>query len=138
MAAARTTPGKLDERPPVRAYVIDQERCINCWWCRRDCPTDTIHFFDRVERKHWIDPTGCIDCGICEQVCPMHTIRRDEAYVHEDGATLEAAKEKARAWARAKREQRERRRRATPDDNPMVTFLKKLQEMDINPADAAI
>ena len=119
----------------MRAWLIDQASCINCWWCRRACPTDTIHFFDRPERKHWIDPAGCIDCGLCATVCPMEIISRDETYVHADDTALEAAKEKARAWAKSKRAVRERRRHARADDNPMVTFLQRLQEADINPAD---
>ena len=134
MTAARVIHGKLAERPPTRAWVIDQENCINCWWCRRDCPTDTIHFFDRPERKHWIDPTGCIDCGICAAVCPMDTIRRDDTYVH-DPVTLETAKEKGRAFAKSNRARRTARRNATPNDNPVVTFIQKLQESNIDPAD---
>jgi ferredoxin len=132
---ARETHGKLAERPPMRAWAIEQESCINCWWCRRECPTDTIHFFDRPERKHWIDPSGCIDCGICAAVCPMHIISRDETYVHEDLAALETAKQKGRDWARGRRALRARRLSAKSDDNPMVTFLQKLQEANINPAD---
>jgi hypothetical protein len=65
----------------------------------------------------------------------MHIISRDETYVHEDLAALETAKQKARDWARGRRALRTRRLNAKPDDNPMVTFLQKLQEANINPAD---
>ncbi len=85
------------------AYVIDQDHCINCWWCRRECPTDTIHYFDQPNRKHWIDPEGCIDCDICARVCPMDCISRDSTYTPE-AERLEAAKERARGWARTRRQ----------------------------------
>jgi formate hydrogenlyase subunit 6/NADH:ubiquinone oxidoreductase subunit I len=84
------------------AYTIDQEKCINCWWCRRACPTDTIRYFDQPNRKHWIDPEGCIDCDICAQVCPMHCISHDPLR-RPAPENLEAARERARAWARSRR-----------------------------------
>lgn len=85
------------------AYVIDQSRCINCWWCRRECPTDCIHYFDQANRKHWIDPEYCIDCGICARVCPMDCIGVEGEYAPA-AEHLEAAKETARQWARRRRQ----------------------------------
>ncbi len=84
------------------AYVIDQDRCINCWWCRRECPTDTIHYFDQPNRKHWIDPEGCIDCDICARVCPMDCITQHPEIV-PSAENLKAARLRARSWARARR-----------------------------------
>lgn len=84
------------------AYVIDQSRCINCWWCRRACPTDTIHYFDQPNRKHWIDPEGCIDCDICAQVCPMQCITHNPEIAPEPIHLVEA-KGRARSWARDRR-----------------------------------
>ena len=84
------------------AYVIDQDRCINCWWCRRACPTDTIHYFDQPNRKHWVDPEGCIDCDICARVCPMDCITHDPT-VRPSEQNLKAAKLRARGWARDRR-----------------------------------
>ncbi len=83
-------------------YVIDQSRCINCWWCRRECPTNTIHYHDQPNRKHWINPEGCIDCDICAQVCPMQCITHNPDLVPSDDK-LEAAKTRARGWARDRR-----------------------------------
>ncbi len=85
------------------AYVIDQDRCINCWWCRRECPTDTIHYFDQPNRKHWVDPEYCIDCDICAQVCPMDCISHDRSY-EPSPEHLEEAKERARQWAPSRRQ----------------------------------
>ncbi len=84
------------------AYRIDLDGCINCGWCRRACPTDTIRFFTTHQRTHVIDPRGCIDCAICARVCPVHVISFDPGYAH-DAAELEAAKQKARDWARRQR-----------------------------------
>lgn len=80
------------------AYVIDQAQCINCSWCRRECPTNTIFYFDTSVRKHRIEPSGCIDCDICAQVCPMGCITHAPD-VRPEADALEAAKQKARAWA---------------------------------------
>lgn len=83
-------------------YVIDQSRCINCSWCRRSCPTDTIHYFDQANRKHKIEPELCIDCDICAGVCPMSCISHDpEVTPAPENLTL--AKERARGWARDRR-----------------------------------
>ncbi len=84
------------------AYLIDQSRCINCWWCRRECPTDTIRYFDQPNRKHWIDPDGCIDCDICARVCPMDCISQDTSRVPA-AEDLAAAKMRARRWAHDRR-----------------------------------
>lgn len=80
------------------AYVIDQAQCINCSWCRRECPTATIFYFDTDVRKHRIEVQGCIDCDICAQVCPMSCISHDPDLRPEPDA-LAAAKQKARDWA---------------------------------------
>lgn len=90
-------------------YRIELEGCINCGWCRRTCPTDTISFFLTGHRTHVIEPAGCIDCGICANVCPVHVISHDQAYVH-DPVELEAAKQKARGWARRERQLKQQRR----------------------------
>src|SRR5438105_11084712 len=93
----------------MMTYRIELEGCINCGWCRRSCPTDTIHFFTTHHRTHVIEPEGCIDCAICAKVCPVNVISHDPSYVH-DPEQLEAAKARARAWAGKQRALREQRR----------------------------
>ncbi len=80
------------------SYEIHQESCINCGWCRRECPTETIFYFDSVNRKHRVEPDGCIDCDICAQVCPMSCITHNPD-VRPTPENLEAAKVRARKWA---------------------------------------
>ncbi len=111
----------------VGAYAIDQERCINCWWCRRECPTGAILFFERPERAHWIDAERCIDCGICARICPMRCIEHIE-YRH-DPERLEAARQAAREFARARRQRELARLSATASEQPLVQFLQRLQEL---------
>ena len=81
---------------------IDLSRCINCSWCRRVCPTETIKYFSTGHRTHVVDRDGCIDCGICVRVCPVNCIEADPSAVPAD--KLEAAKEKARAYAANQRQ----------------------------------
>jgi NAD-dependent dihydropyrimidine dehydrogenase PreA subunit len=90
-------------------YRISLEGCINCGWCRRACPTETVRFFLTNHRTHVIDPTGCIDCAICAKVCPVNVISYDAEYVH-DPIDLAAAKEHAREWARTQRRTKLNRR----------------------------
>lgn len=77
-------------------YVIDAARCINCGYCRRVCPTETIHYFDTDDFQHAIWPEACIDCNACAPVCPVDCITHDAANALE-GEALEAALAKARA-----------------------------------------
>ena len=58
----------------MAVVAIDLAACINCGWCRRVCPTETIKYFATGHRTHVVDPDGCIDCGICMPVCPVDCI----------------------------------------------------------------
>jgi electron transport complex protein RnfB len=77
---------------------IDAGRCINCSLCRRACPTETIKYFSTGHRLHVVEPEGCIGCDICVRLCPVDCIDPDPEYAI-DPVALEAAKERARAWA---------------------------------------
>lgn len=91
------------------AYRIDLDGCINCGWCRRACPTETVVFFLTHQRMHVIKPEGCIDCAICARVCPVNVISHDPEYEQEPGQ-LAAAKERARGWARRQRQAAQQRK----------------------------
>ena len=81
----------------MAVVTIDLTKCINCSWCRRVCPTETIKYFATGHRTHVVEPDGCIDCGICVKVCPVNCIDADPYEV--PAAALEAARDKARAYA---------------------------------------
>jgi ferredoxin len=85
----------------MAVVMIDLRACINCGWCRRVCPTQTIKYFSTGHRTHVVEPDGCIDCGICPPICPVDAIHPDDYVVPE--AQLEAAREKARDFARDQR-----------------------------------
>jgi len=87
------------------AVKILLEPCINCGLCRRACPTETIHFFTTGRRTHVVDPAGCIDCDICVPICPENCIVNDADYTHVP-TELEAAKARARDWAKRQNETR--------------------------------
>ena len=82
----------------MAVVAIDLSRCINCGWCRRVCPTETIKYFSTGHRTHVVDPDGCIDCGICPPICPVDCIEPVTDYVVSP-EHLEAAKTKAKAFA---------------------------------------
>lgn len=84
---------------------IELSSCINCGWCRRVCPTETIKYFSTGHRTHVVEPDGCIDCGLCMPVCPVDCIKPVPDYVVPT-EKLEAAKEKARAFAARQRKAR--------------------------------
>jgi electron transport complex protein RnfB len=81
----------------VAVVTIDLAACINCGWCRRVCPTETIKYFSTGHRTHVVEPDGCIDCGICVPVCPVNCISPAEYDVPAD--RLIAAREKAKSYA---------------------------------------
>ena len=86
----------------MAVVAIDLSRCINCGWCRRVCPTETIKYFSTGHRTHVVDPDGCIDCGICPPVCPVDCIEPVPMY-DVPANKLEAAKDRARAFAAKER-----------------------------------
>ena len=92
----------------MAVVTIDLAACINCGWCRRVCPTETIKYFSTGHRTHIVEPDGCIDCGICTPVCPVNCIHPvPECTVAP--AKLEAAKVTAKAFAANQRKMKQDR-----------------------------
>lgn len=87
----------------MAVVAIELAGCINCGWCRRVCPTETIKYFATGHRTHIVEPDGCIDCGICVPVCPVDVIVAVPEYVVPP-EHLAAAKEKAKAYAAKQRQ----------------------------------
>lgn len=82
----------------MAVVAIDLTRCINCGWCRRVCPTETIKYFTTGHRTHVVDPDGCINCGICPPICPVDCIVAVEDYTVSP-EHLAGARTKAKAFA---------------------------------------
>ena len=86
----------------MAVVAIDLAGCINCGWCRRVCPTETIKYFTTGHRTHVVEPDGCIDCGICIPICPVNVIHPVPDYTVPD-PLLAAAREKAKTFAAKQR-----------------------------------
>lgn len=53
---------------PLLQYLIDQEKCIGCQRCTKECPVEAIS--GEKKEPHVIDQDKCTKCGACYDVCP--------------------------------------------------------------------
>jgi NADH-quinone oxidoreductase subunit I len=63
-------------------FRLDEERCIKCTLCARDCPIDILYIDfhqevnaatgkkEKVLDRFDIDIQRCMFCGLCEEACP--------------------------------------------------------------------
>ena len=62
-------------------FTIDQDKCIGCGKCAKNCPVDTIYKTEYVAPGHKlasyaIDPAKCIKCGACMSGCKFGAISK--------------------------------------------------------------
>ncbi len=55
-------------------YEIDEEKCIGCTACARNCPVECIAGTRKM--PHVIDQDRCIKCGRCFEVCRFDAVLR--------------------------------------------------------------
>jgi iron only hydrogenase large subunit-like protein len=60
-----------NNEPFYHSLVIDDEKCIRCTHCVKECPTEAIRI---VNGKVVIREERCVDCGECMRVCPQKAI----------------------------------------------------------------
>ena len=63
------------------SFVIDQDKCIGCGKCAKNCPADTIHKTDYIAPGHKlasyeIDQSKCVKCGACVSGCKFGAISK--------------------------------------------------------------
>ena len=52
--------------------TIDENKCIGCSLCVRDCPNSYLFLADN---KAHTKESGCMECGHCYAICPQNAIR---------------------------------------------------------------
>ena len=70
----------MEEANFYHALKIDNDRCIGCTHCMKECPTGAIRIRDG---KALIHKDWCVDCGECLKSCPTEAI-----YVEQDDFQL--------------------------------------------------
>ena len=60
-------------------YAIDQDKCVGCGRCAKQCPADAISKTDYIAPgkklpAYQIDATKCVKCGACMATCKLKAI----------------------------------------------------------------
>ncbi|MBR7117465.1 MAG: 4Fe-4S binding protein [Clostridia bacterium] len=77
----------VDKRCPagvcksMLTFTIDQDKCIGCGKCAKNCPNDAIVKTDYIAPGHklpsyYIKPDACIKCGACMAGCKFNAISK--------------------------------------------------------------
>lgn len=56
----------------LKVFNIDEDKCIGCTKCARNCPVDAIE--GEKKQVHKIDTDKCIKCGTCLEGCKFEAI----------------------------------------------------------------
>ena len=61
----------IREEMMMNAVMINEEKCVGCSLCVRDCPNSYLYL---ENGKAHTNGTGCIECGHCYAICPQNAI----------------------------------------------------------------
>ncbi|MEI8062912.1 MAG: NADH-quinone oxidoreductase subunit NuoF, partial [Verrucomicrobiota bacterium] len=70
-----------DKRCPARVckglldFTIDNDKCVGCSVCARNCPTNTI-LKVKGQKKYYIIEDDCIQCGACLDNCRFNAVQK--------------------------------------------------------------
>jgi 2-oxoglutarate ferredoxin oxidoreductase subunit delta len=74
----------LAQVPLGRVHVI-AERCKECGFCIRYCPTEVLEYTDDINAKGYHYPvvadgkeSACVNCRFCDLICPELAIYTTE------------------------------------------------------------
>ena len=59
---------------PEYEIVRDQNRCISCRVCERQC-ANCVHAFDEASGKMYADDSKCVNCHRCVSLCPTRALK---------------------------------------------------------------
>ncbi len=51
----------------------NQEKCINCQVCARQCSQD-VHSYDEIQDKMKACDENCVNCQRCVSLCPTNAL----------------------------------------------------------------
>lgn len=58
-----------------KGLVIDENKCVGCTMCAKNCPVEAIT--GELKKPHKIDIDKCIKCGTCMKNCPKQAISEE-------------------------------------------------------------
>jgi MinD superfamily P-loop ATPase len=79
--------------------VIDEEKCIGCGVCEKECSFNAIEI---VEKKAKINLSLCTGCGMCITICPKNAISFPQALYKKTYFYRAAVKEFSRGKGKGK------------------------------------
>ena len=56
-----------------KKVTIDQELCVGCTVCKKQCKFDAIE--GELKEKHKVDADKCVGCHLCMEKCPKKAIK---------------------------------------------------------------